>query len=90
MKTERKEYPIPEEILLLHDEIVAMGRLKNFYVKMPFGFKKAVKCTIKSETTRRKFWEMIYKLYPEFKGRDISVQVKKYEGVFVVLEPKKQ
>ena len=74
MRFEEKTYEVPEEAALLFDEYSAMDDLVKIYVKVPFGYKKAVKCQKKSTISRRKFWNMIYNLYPCLTGKRLRYE----------------
>jgi hypothetical protein len=58
------EYDIPNEITDLFVEVTAMGNLRDAYIKRPFGFKKARKCSISMEVAERKAWKMFAELHP--------------------------
>jgi hypothetical protein len=62
---EPKEYEVPDEIACLFTEAEAMADLRDGYIKRHFGFKKARKCAIASQTAYRKAWRMLRELYPE-------------------------
>jgi len=68
----KKEYELPEVIKQLQDKRVGLIKLRELYIRLPFGYKKAVKCSQDTETTRRYFWESVFNLYPELKGKHIS------------------
>lgn len=66
---EKKEYALPEEIIEKFDEFQAMEDLRDKYIKIPFSFKKAVKCGIASRKAHNKAWLMVYELYPKLKNK---------------------
>lgn len=63
-----KEYEVPEELAKLMDKSLACEDLRNRYVKLPFGFRKAKKCAVEFHSLKRKFWNGIRELYPELTG----------------------
>lgn len=67
-----KYYDFPEEIIEICDEYFNYVRLRELYTKMPFGFKKAVKCGKLAEKKRRLYWNKIYELYPELQNKEIN------------------
>jgi len=56
---------IPEELKEIWIDYVAANELMDTYVKRPFGFKKALKASGLAQRKRHKFWNGIYKLYPD-------------------------
>jgi len=62
---ERVFLDVPREVLDIISEATAYSITAKLYVKMPFGFKKAVKCNIKSVKMKEEFWKRIQMLYPE-------------------------
>ena len=67
-----KEYPIPDEIAEIHHRLVATRKNRDIYVKLPFGYKKALKLAISYERYITKFWKSVMELYPELDGINVS------------------
>lgn len=65
MSEAEKRYPIPAEIQELDNKKRAHEELRDLYVKLPFGFKKAMKCAILAEKYKKEYWAAIRDLYPE-------------------------
>lgn len=68
-----KTHKVPEEVMEFMYKWKGAARLRDIYVKLPFGFKKARKCAreaVRNETT---FWDEIKVLYPELRGKFIRV-----------------
>jgi len=66
------EYDIPEELAVLSDKLQAAEYLRDKYIKIPFGFKRAKKCATEAAYFRRKFWKGVCKIYPELKDKSAS------------------
>jgi len=71
----KNEYTIPEEVALLMRKAEALKGLRDIYIKIPFGFKKARRCAIDHENYRARFWLKTIELYPELKGRKLSFSI---------------
>lgn len=67
---ENKEYKVPKEIQEVFAEVTALTDLRDLYVKRPFGFKTAKKCTIERGKAYAKAWEMVYDIWPELRKTD--------------------
>lgn len=72
MKTGRTRYSIPEEIEDLITESKALAELRDRWVKLPFGYRRARKLSIEAEKKQARFWESLYILYPKIKGCTIT------------------
>lgn len=72
---ENREYEIPEDVALLMDKKLSNEALRDLYVKIPFGFKKASKCAANVPHFDRKFWDAVFVLYPELKSKKLSYNV---------------
>ena len=53
------------------DKVFAYEELRDGYVKVPFGFRKARRCAINAVKFRRIFWEKIVEIYPELKNASL-------------------
>ena len=69
--SEKKIYPIPQEVADILIEVENYSKLRDLYVKLPFGFKKAVKCGRIAEEKRSAFWRKAHELYPETKTKNL-------------------
>ena len=69
MKT---EYEVPEELKKLIDKLEAYTKLRDKFIKLPLGFKKARKCAEDAEYNNRLFWEGILQIYPELTGKNMK------------------
>lgn len=67
-----KEYPIPDELALLHDKARAAKVIRNLAVKTPFGYKKAMRAATEGITFLREFVNQVIKLYPELNDKKMS------------------
>jgi hypothetical protein len=68
----QNDYDVPEEVADLMDKALASEDLRNCYVKLPFGFRKARKCAKDVYYFKRKFWAEIRQLYPELSKMNLS------------------
>lgn len=66
-----KEYDIPKELSNIWIKAHSHFELKKMYIKIPFGFKKAVKLTESGELKNNEFWTKVFKLYPELKNKPV-------------------
>ena len=67
-----KEYPVPKEIVLKYiARAEAYKELATLYAGKPFGYKKALKSTIRRRSLSDEFWRKVYDLYPELRGREL-------------------
>ncbi len=67
-----KEYPVPDDLAKIMSESQAYENLRDRYVKLPFGFKKAIKCSLKERILTGDFWRGAYEIYPKIKGKNIT------------------
>jgi len=65
MEKQTKILSVSKEIDMIIAESESLRILRDMYAKLPFGYKKAVKCAKESELKRRQFWQTLYALYPE-------------------------
>lgn len=65
------EYVIPLEVARLMDKCIALDKLKDIYVKLPFGYRSAKKLSILSEECRADFWQKVRELYPRLAGKSL-------------------
>lgn len=74
MKSEKehREYPISDDIALLHDKYVACEKLRDLAIKLPFGYWKARKAAADAEYFNRLFWKKVRQVYPEFENKELS------------------
>lgn len=63
-----KKYEIPQELVEISLKSNAAGVLGQWYVKMPFGYKKAKKSFENQALLNNEFWQKVYALYPDLKG----------------------
>lgn len=63
------EFILDEKSANFFSDALAMKNLRDIYVKLPFGFKKAVKCAKEMRKLRMKGWQNMYKLYPNLQGK---------------------
>lgn len=68
----KESYPIPKEICDIRNKAVAYDRLFNVYVKLPLGYKKALKTSIEHAALLDEFWTKIYSLYPKLRHIPLS------------------
>lgn len=61
------ELTVPKEIDSLAAEAAAMKQMRDIYVKLPFGYRRATKAAKEAEILVRSFWQKLYVLYPEVK-----------------------
>ena len=81
----KKNYKIPKELLKISAESNGYLKLRELYVKLPFGYKKAVKCSVEAEKLNQDFFIKAKKLYPELKGKSLQLR----EDEIYILEDKK-
>ncbi len=74
MSEEKKEWIVPEELVKKSEEAEAMELLRDKYAETRFGFKKAMKCSIKNVQLNRDFWASIRDLYPEIKDKRLTYE----------------
>ncbi|MFH1999804.1 MAG: hypothetical protein ABIK28_08990 [Planctomycetota bacterium] len=83
---EEKKYVVPDEIALLFNKREAAIKLRNFYTKMPFGYKRALRAAIDHEKFTMIFWKAVRQLYPELNGETIEYQP--HEQIIQKVKPK--
>jgi hypothetical protein len=77
-----KQFAVPEELKQIWLDIEALRDLRNAYVKRPFGFKKALKCSTLAKAKEFEFWNGMRKLYPELPERvGLRTDTWTFEGV---------
>lgn len=81
---ERKEYPISDDIALLHDKSIACKKLRDLAIKLPFGYWKARKAATDSEYFKRIFWKKVRRIYPELD--DYHLKYYSYKQVIIIKE----
>lgn len=66
-----KEYPIPYELQEIFHEMVACYTIRDSLVtsSLPFALKRAIRVSKKAVKLHKRFWEEIYDLYPELRGK---------------------
>ena len=67
----KQRFKVPYELRQIGIEAEAYEKLRDRYVKVPFGFKKAKKCAIKTEELWSKFWIGIRVLYPKSRSEKV-------------------
>lgn len=70
-----KKYDIPEELMELQYQRQAAEKLRDLYVKLPFGFKKAKKCALDAVRAQSEFWHRVPQLYPELEGKNLTAEL---------------
>jgi|WetSurMetagenome_2_1015567.scaffolds.fasta_scaffold764575_1 hypothetical protein len=68
------KYEIPEGLVDVIDEHFANLELRDKYISLPFGYKKAVKCTVNAEKKSREFWKKVNELYPSLVDKKATYQ----------------
>ena len=85
----KKEYEVPVDLANNMDEAAAYETLRDKYIKLPFGFKKAVKCAKLHHRIVREFWSAIQTLYPELANNN-NLQYKRNENIVIILDANAQ
>jgi|PlaIllAssembly_1097288.scaffolds.fasta_scaffold145225_5 hypothetical protein len=62
---DNKKYYIPDDLHEIYIKFLNYEDLKDKYCKVPFGFKKAVKCGKEFQRLRDLFWRKVSQLHPE-------------------------
>ena len=70
-----KLYELPEDVNNLRSDASALIELRDAYVKLPFGFKKARKCAIDNKRLLTLFWFRAVEIYPELSGKNLVSDV---------------
>ena len=80
----RKEWEVPYDLKAVWDKVDGLIELRDIFVRIPFGYKKAVKTSIAIVRTKEVFWDGVRELYdlPE------AITYDKKKGV--IFETKKQ
>jgi len=74
MDEEKKQYPITGDIARALDRVNALNGLRDRYIKLRFlGYRLAKRAAIEAENTRSDLWEMVYALYPEIRGKRLTL-----------------
>ena len=75
-----KEWKVPEELVRINDECVGAEKARDAAVKGYFKFqvRNASLLGAIAEKKRREFWEGVYALYPELRGKAISYYQEQY------------
>jgi hypothetical protein len=60
-----KKYKVPKELRDKINLFTSNLNLRDRYVKIPFGFKKARKLSHEAFISKDDFWASIFELYPE-------------------------
>jgi hypothetical protein len=69
----KKDYALPQDIKDLFKESYAFRISAERFKDSLFGsYKKTIKALKQSINIERKAWDMIYNLYPELKGKNLS------------------
>jgi len=63
---------VPDSIIEIFDEANGLLSLRERYVMMPFGYRKARKCSIEAEKKKNLFWRKIRNLYPLHKNKGLT------------------
>jgi hypothetical protein len=81
MKTEEthEELTVPNELMELYYESEANKKLVSVYAKLPFGYKKAKKCSIDSQRQINQFWREITGLYNLNRNKVWSLDIRNQE-----------
>uniref|UniRef100_A0A6H1ZW89 Uncharacterized protein n=1 Tax=viral metagenome TaxID=1070528 RepID=A0A6H1ZW89_9ZZZZ len=68
---EKKKYPIPDEIALFINKAKGAEKLRDIAIKIPFGYKKALRAAGDAEHFSWKFWNSVHNLYPELSRKKL-------------------
>lgn len=68
----KEKYEVTDEIADMFNKFLAIQELRDLYIKVPFGFKKAKRCALEAQECRSQFWQMVRELYPELSGYDVK------------------
>jgi len=63
MTEQEKEYPISDDIALFYTKYVAARKVRNLAIKLPFGYKKALRAATDSLTFHHIFWDRVRAVY---------------------------
>jgi hypothetical protein len=62
---EFRGFPVPVEVMEIWYDYQAMQQLRDEYIKLPFGFRKARKTSKEAQRLRGKFWRKCREAYPD-------------------------
>ena len=65
---EEKRLPISDDMAEYFDAYHAAILIRDKALEMPFGYKKAYKAARDAVKNQKKFWKMVFKVYPEVSG----------------------
>lgn len=68
----KKTYEIPQELVNMSYKASAYRTMGSLYVKMPFGYNKALKSFTKATELETNFWGKVRALYPELQNKALS------------------
>jgi hypothetical protein len=71
--TDTKQYEIPQELVDISLQANAAYALGQFYVKIPMGYNKAKKSFENQAKFNNEFWQKVYALYPDLKGKPLRL-----------------
>jgi len=77
MDNEKKQYPVGN---LIADDFTAYEaaiELRDRALKLPFGYKKALKAAKDAIKYKRIFWKNVRKMYPEIKNSTLNYNIEK-------------
>ena len=66
-----KTFKVPESVVDIFAEANGLLSLRERYILMPFGFRKAKKCAIESAKKKDLFWRKIRNMFPESRGKEL-------------------
>lgn len=69
---DRTEWDVPQELVDIFNRFDAMEKLRNKYVNVPFGYRKARKAALEAGKLRESFWAAVRELYPRIRGRSLE------------------
>ncbi|MCK4816885.1 hypothetical protein KA005_14035 [bacterium] len=68
-----EEYPISDDIALLNDKSCAAKKMVELAMKLPFGYRKALRAATDAIRFERLFWTRVREVYsPVFNGKMIE------------------
>jgi len=70
---DKEKYEIPQELVDISLKANAANTLGKWYVKMPLGYKKALKAFESHNKINNEFWQKVYTLYPDLKGKPLRL-----------------
>lgn len=66
------KYELTKEINELFDRTHACNECRDIAIKLFFTTKKAIFYATEAKKANDKAWQLVYKLYPELKGKSLS------------------